>query len=97
MNVTSLTFSMMLLVAALCPAAAADDAMQAEIRSALTQWTTDFNAGRADKVCALFTPDIRADIRGQPERDHKGVCDVLTRSLNDSAHSFAYAYRTSPR
>ena len=29
---------------------------QAAIRSALTRWMADFNAGRADKVCDLFAP-----------------------------------------
>ena len=39
----------------------ADDAA-AEIKAALAQWTEDFNAGRADKVCDLFAQDARADV-----------------------------------
>lgn len=80
-----------ILFASLRPALAADDAMQAEIRSALTQWSADFNARKADKVCALFALDVRADIRSQPERNHEGICDVLTRSVNDSTRSYAYS------
>ena len=59
------------------PASAAEDAA-AEIRGALAQWTEDFNAGRADKVCNLFAKDARADVAGAPERDYAGICDVLT-------------------
>jgi uncharacterized protein (TIGR02246 family) len=53
---------------------------------------TDFNAKRADKVCDLFAPDARADVAGRPERDHKAVCDVLTRSLNDPTRSYDYKF-----
>jgi ketosteroid isomerase-like protein len=71
--------------------AVADDAAQAEIRSALTQWMADFNAGRADKVCGLFAHDLRADFRGQPERDYGALCDLLQRSLGDRTRRYAYA------
>jgi uncharacterized protein (TIGR02246 family) len=72
------------------PASAAEDAA-AEIRGALAQWTEDFNAGRADKVCNLFAKDARADVTGAPERDYAGICDVLTRSLNDTTRHYSYA------
>ena len=77
------------LAGAALPARAADVA--AEIRGALEQWTDDFNARRTDKVCGLFAPDLRADYRGQPERDYDGICDLLKRSLSDAAKSFSYA------
>jgi uncharacterized protein (TIGR02246 family) len=73
-----------------CPPALAEDAVM-QIEDALTRWMADFNAGRADKVCELFAPDLRADFRGQPERDHDGLCDLLTRSLTDKDKTFAYA------
>jgi len=57
-----------ILTATIPPARADDDTSRAEISAALTQWTDDFNAGRADKVCDLFARDLRADFRGQPER-----------------------------
>jgi hypothetical protein len=63
------------------PAEAADAAV--DIKHALNQWIADFNAGRADKVCALFVPDLRADVRGQPERGYDGLCDLLKGSLAD--------------
>src|ERR1700716_1316617 len=71
-------------------AAAAEDAAQTQIRSALTQWMADFNAGRADKVCGLFASDLRADVRGQPERDYGTLCDLLHRSVGDSTRRYAY-------
>ena len=66
-----------LLVSARARRVRADDAAsRAEIAAALTQWTADFNAGRADKVCDLFSRDLRADFRGQPERGYDGQCDL---------------------
>jgi len=70
------------------PAEAADAAV--EIKSALNQWMADFNAGRADKVCGLFAPDLRADFRGQPERDYDGLCELLKGSLTDKEKTFSY-------
>lgn len=64
---------------------------QAAIRSALTQWMADFNAGRADKVCALFAPDLIAQYRGQPERGYEALCDLLKRSLGDRGKTYRYA------
>jgi steroid delta-isomerase len=62
-----------------------------EIRSALAQWTDDFNAGRADKVCDLFAKDVRADVAGADERDYTAICDLLTHSLNDKTRRYHYA------
>lgn len=70
------------------PAEAEDAA--ADIKHALNQWMADFNAGRADKVCALFAPDLRADFRGQPERGYDGLCDLLKGSLADEERTFSY-------
>jgi uncharacterized protein (TIGR02246 family) len=79
------------LAAAIPPARADDDSSRAEIAAALTQWTADFNAGRADKVCDLFARDLRADFRGQPERGYDAQCSLLQRSLADRARAFSYA------
>ncbi len=68
--------------------AQAEDA-NAEIRRALTTWMADFNAGRADKVCDLFAPDLRADFRGQPERNYQELCALLKRSLAERRFSYA--------
>jgi steroid delta-isomerase len=72
------------------PASAAGDDVAAEIRAALAQWTEDFNAGRADKVCDLFAADVRADVRGAEERDHAAICDLLVKSLNETSRRYHY-------
>jgi steroid delta-isomerase len=69
----------------------ADGTTAAEIRGALTQWMADFNAGKADKVCGLFAPDLKSDFRGQPERNFGQLCTLLQKSLKDEARSFTYA------
>jgi ketosteroid isomerase-like protein len=68
--------------------AAADDL--ADIRSRLEQWTDDFNAGRTDKVCDLFSKEAISNYRGQPERRYDEICDLLKRSLTDPARKFHY-------
>ena len=62
-----------------------------EIAGALTQWTADFNAGDAEKTCALFSRELRADYRGQPERGFDGQCDILKRSLSATTRHYSYA------
>jgi uncharacterized protein (TIGR02246 family) len=84
------SFALILLLAAQCPSARADDAA-AEIGQALAQWTDNFNARRTDKVCDLFAADVRADVRGAPERDHAAICELLVSSLNDKTRRYRYA------
>ena len=81
--------ALLLLVAAPATAAAAESADDA-IRATLVQWTRDFNAGSADKVCALFSPELRYDFRGYPERDYDDVCARLKRSLSDKSKRYVY-------
>ncbi len=69
------------------PADAARDA----IRAALTKWTADFNAGRAQEICALFSPDLVYEYRGHPERRHHDICNLLHRSLADPTKRYAYS------
>jgi ketosteroid isomerase-like protein len=70
--------------------AASGDAETA-IRGALTQWMVDFNSGNSAKICDLFAPDLRADYRGQPERNFGALCELLKSSLGDPTRSFSYA------
>jgi ketosteroid isomerase-like protein len=74
----------------LAPAAA--QSPEAEIRAALTKWTDDFNAGRADEVCDLFAPSLRADVRGAGERDFDAQCNLLRKALADSEHAYSYTF-----
>src|SRR5262249_53064489 len=69
---------------------AAEDGAEAAIRSALGQWAQDFNAGNAEKACALFAPDLRYDFRGYPERDYRDICDRMQRSLGDKSKTYSY-------
>ncbi len=73
-----------------CPGAArADDG--ADIRAALEQWRTDFNARNRDSICGLFAEDVVADVQGVPPRDFIKVCDTLQETLADEARTFTYA------
>ncbi|ULK98547.1 hypothetical protein [Bradyrhizobium sp. I71] len=63
------------------------------VLAALDQWTSDFNAGRADKVCDLFAAGLLADVRGAIERDFSTQCRVLRQALADPDHSYLYAFR----
>jgi len=67
------------------------DAAQAAIRAALTKWAADFNAGKGQAVCGLFSPDLLYDYRGQPERNYKNICDLLQRSLSDRTKRYTYS------
>lgn len=72
-------------------AAQGDNPAQAAIRSALTQWMADFNAGNGEGACRLFAPDLIAQVRGQPERGYTELCDLLKRSLNDRTKTYRYS------
>jgi steroid delta-isomerase len=65
---------------------------EAEIRAALTQWTSDFNAGHADKICDLFAPSLRADVRGAAERDFDTQCRLLRKALADPEQTDSEAF-----
>jgi ketosteroid isomerase-like protein len=65
---------------------------ETEIRAALEAWTADFNAGRTEKVCDLFAPTLRADVRGAPERNFDMQCQLLRKALADPERSYTYAF-----
>ncbi len=76
---------LLVLAAPAALAAAADD-----IRARLEQWTSDFNQGRADTVCDLFSTDAISNYRGQPERSFDEICALLRGSLADPARDYHY-------
>ena len=86
----SFIISCFLAVLIIPPAAA--QSPEAEIRAALTQWTSDFNAGHADKVCDLFAPSLRADVRGAAERDFDTQCQLLRKALADPEQATSEAF-----
>jgi len=77
------------LLAFQAPPVAAGNA-EDDIRATLTQWTRDFNARKADAICALFSKDLKYDFRGYPERDYQDICDRLQRSLRNTGRHYAY-------
>ncbi len=77
---------------AIGPAIAQPASPDADIRAALVQWTNDFNAGRVDKVCDLFAPSLRADVRNAGERDFDTQCQLLRKALADPERAYSYAF-----
>ena len=91
LNGNALGFALLALVAFLPPLEAlAEDSAEAAIRSALAQWTQDFNNRNAEKACSLFAQDLRYDFRGYPERDYRDICDRMQRSLGDASKTYSY-------
>jgi steroid delta-isomerase len=89
-NIIAVTALALLLLAPAAGRAVAESTEDA-IRTTFAQWTKDFNAGKADAVCRLFSPDLRYDFRGYPERDYNDVCTLLHRSLADESKRYVYA------
>ncbi len=80
-----------LMLLALPAAAGTEQGAEGQIRSALGKWTQDFNTGKAEAVCSLFSPELRYDFRGYPERDYADICARLNRSLGDASKKYVYA------
>jgi steroid delta-isomerase len=91
-NIATALACLALQVAAPASLAVAQEDAAATIRAALERWTADFNAGRADKVCDLFAPDLRAEFRGAPERGYDEQCRLLQRALADRTRRYANAF-----
>jgi ketosteroid isomerase-like protein len=64
----------LLLAATLALPAAADDADA--IRERLQQWVIDFNEGRAEAACDLFSRDLLAILPREPESGYAERCDA---------------------
>jgi hypothetical protein len=66
---------------------------ESEIRATLNQWTNDFNAGRSDKICSLFSGSLLADVRERSSAilelnayycaRHSPILITPTRTLSD--------------
>ncbi len=76
---------------AMAKPAAADD--KADIRARLVQWTADFNAGRKDAACDLFSKQLVSDIRGQGEANYATRCALLAKAIDDPDRKFRYQLR----
>jgi ketosteroid isomerase-like protein len=69
----------------------AEDTAAREIEQRLRQWTEDFNAGRTDRLCDLFAPDLIANYRGQPEKTYESLCTALRTDIAGGPRTFHYA------
>ncbi len=87
-QITSVTLGMLVAAFAMSTTATADDAV--EIRARLDQWTEDFNAGRKDAACDLFSKDLISDFRGQEEADYVTRCALIAKALDDPHRTFRY-------
>jgi ketosteroid isomerase-like protein len=61
-----------------------------DVRGRLEQWTDDFNAGRGDGICDLFSKEAISNYRGQPERNYDEICALLQDSIADPARDYRY-------
>ncbi|HWO87485.1 MAG TPA: SgcJ/EcaC family oxidoreductase, partial [Stellaceae bacterium] len=71
--------------------AEATEAAENEIRSAIEDWRSAFNARDEDRVCALFAPDLVANYQGEPERDYASLCETLRAALRDPDTTYRYS------
>lgn len=62
-----------------------------EIRSAIENWRSAFNARDEDRVCDLFAPDLVAKYQGEPERDYASLCEMLRAAVRDSDVAYRYS------
>jgi ketosteroid isomerase-like protein len=82
--------ALFVLALAISPAVSQSSA-EADIRAAFAQWTDDFNARRADKVCDLFARSLISQYRGVPERGYDRQCQILNEALTAADRRYHYA------
>jgi len=66
-------------------------AAEKEIRSAIENWRSVFNARDEEQVCDLFAPDLVANYQGEPERDYSSLCQMLHTALRDPDTTYRYS------
>jgi ketosteroid isomerase-like protein len=62
----------------------------AAIRAELDAWTQAYNARQADKICGIFSEDLRYKFGEVPDRGYSDVCSALRRLLGDTTHRSHY-------
>jgi steroid delta-isomerase len=79
------------LLASSFPAVAVDGKDGATvIRAELDAWTQAYNARQADKICGIFSEDLRYKFGEVPDRGYSDVCPALHRLLGDRTHRSHY-------
>lgn len=66
-----------------------DDGAQ-KIRAELDAWTQAYNARQSDKVCGIFSRDLRYKFGPVADRGYSDVCTALRRLLGDTAQRSHY-------
>jgi ketosteroid isomerase-like protein len=61
---------------------------EAEIRARLEQWTADFNSGKVEAACELFSKSLLSDFRGQGEAGYETRCELITKALNNPDRTY---------
>ncbi len=81
------------LTAPLDPSGGAEptEAAENEIRAAIENWRSAFNARDEDRVCALFAPDLVANYQDEPEQDYDSLCEMLRAALRDPDFTYRYS------
>jgi ketosteroid isomerase-like protein len=72
-----------------CPPAFADGAD--EIRQRIEQWTDDFNSGRKEAACDLFSKALQSTVQGQGEADYATRCALISKAIDDPSRDFRYS------
>lgn len=67
----------------------ADDAD--EIRQRIEKWTDDFNNGRREASCDLFSKTLKSDVQGQGEADYATRCALISKAIDDPQRDFRYS------
>jgi uncharacterized protein (TIGR02246 family) len=81
-------FAIVLLVSSV-PARAVDEGATA-VRAELDAWTLAYNARQADKICGIFSEDLRYKFGEIQDRGYNDVCTALHRLLADKTHRSRY-------
>ncbi|MDW6020907.1 DUF4440 domain-containing protein [Mesorhizobium sp. BAC0120] len=67
----------------------ADDA--ADIRTRIEDWARDFNDGRAEASCGLFSKGLISDTQGKGEADYQARCETISKVLATPGHGLRYS------
>jgi ketosteroid isomerase-like protein len=68
----------------------ADSVAHEEIRTALENWSADFNAGNKEAACSLFAPDLVASYPGASDWGHGAMCRQLAAAIDNPDKSLRY-------
>jgi steroid delta-isomerase len=67
------------------------EGIENEIRTAIENWRSAFNARDEERVCDLFAPDLAANYQGEPERDYSSLCEMLRGAVRDPYVTYRYS------